>query len=63
MGLFEFLKGYDDDLAREFAMALHSQEEDGATNVIRGLSIFLSLETIRRVNTFPLGVRWSKEDK
>lgn len=63
LGFFESLKGYDDDHAHEFSMALHSQAEDSATTVVRGLAISLSPKTISRVTTLPLGIRWSKEDK
>jgi len=44
-------------------MALHSQEEDSVTALIKGLAMSLSLETISRVTTLPLGIRWSKEEK
>ena len=57
------MKGYDDDLAFEFAMALNSQTEDSATVVVRGLTIYLNLEIISRVTTLPLGIKWSREDK
>lgn len=59
MGFFELLKMYDDTNTHEFAMTLHSQGEDSATTVVRGLTISSSLETI----TLPLGTRWSKKDK
>ena len=63
LGFFEMLKGYDDDLSHELSMALHSHEENSATTIVRGLAISLSPETINRVTTLPLGIRWSKEDK
>lgn len=37
LGFFEFLKGYDDDFSHEFFVELHSQKEDIATTIIRGL--------------------------
>ena len=57
LGLFELLKGYDDDLPHEFATTFHSQGGDSATIVVRGLAISLILENINRVTTFPLGTR------
>lgn len=63
LGFFKILKGYDDDLAYGVLTKLHSQGEDSATIVVEGLAISLSPETISRVTTFPLGMRWSKEDK
>lgn len=63
MGFFELLKGYDDDLTHEFSMELHSQGEENATTIVRGLSISLSLKTISRVSTLPLRIRWRKKDK
>lgn len=62
LGFFELLKGYDDDLAFEFSMDLNSQIEDNATIVVRGLTISLSPETISRVTTLPIGIKWSREE-
>lgn len=36
LGFYEFLKGYDDEVVFEFAMALNSQSDVSATIVIRG---------------------------
>lgn len=55
LGFFELLKGYDDDITHEFSMALHSQGEDSATIVVKGLAISLSHETIRRLITLLFG--------
>jgi len=63
LGLFELLKGYDDDLVHEFSMELHSQEEESSTTVIIRLDISLNPETIRRVTILCLGITWSKHDK
>jgi len=60
LGFFKMLKGYDDDLSHEFSMALHSQEEDSATTVVRGLAISLILETINRVTILLLGINGAK---
>jgi len=63
LGFFELLKGYDDDLSHEFSMKLHSQGEYSSTTVVIRFSISPSPETISRVTTLPIGIRWSKEDK
>lgn len=57
IGFLELLKGYDDDLAFEFVVALNSQTEDSATIVVRGLVISLNLEIISIVTTLPLGIK------
>lgn len=63
LGFFELLKGYDDDLTHEFALKLHSQGEENATTIFRGLEISLCPKTISGVTTLTLGIWWSKEDK
>ena len=42
MSFFEQLKGHDYDITEEFDMVLHSQGEDSATTIVRGLAISLS---------------------
>ena len=51
--LFELFKGYDDDIAKEFIVALKSHSEEGSTTRIRGMAITLSPEIIRRDTTLP----------
>jgi len=63
MGFFEKLRGYDDEVARGFALSLIPLTRIHATVVVRGLSIDLTLELISRVTTLPLGVPWRKEEK
>ncbi len=63
MGLFEKFRGYDDEVAQEFALSLTPHNRIHATVVIRGLAIDLTLELISRVTTLPLGIPWRKEDK
>lgn len=63
MGLFENLKGYDDEITHEFSMAIHSREGDSATTIVRGLSIHFNANIISRVTKIPLGLRWDKEDR
>lgn len=63
MGFFELLRGYDDDVAREFAMSLIPLARASATTTVRGFSVTITLESIRRITTLPLGLQWRKEDK
>jgi len=63
MGYFEKLRGYDDEVARDFALSLIPLTRVHATIVVRGLSIELTPELISRITTLPLGVPWRKEDK
>ena len=37
LGFFELLRGYDDDVAREFVISLIPQARFNATPVVRGL--------------------------
>ena len=60
LGFFKLLKGYDDEVAQDFAVALHSQAYDSVTTVVRGLEITITLEIISRVTTLPLGFKWNR---
>jgi len=50
-------------VARDFSLSLLPLTRTHATIVVRGLSIELTPELIRRITTLPLGVHWRKEDK
>ena len=63
MGYFEKLRGYDNGVAREFALSLILLTKAHATVVVRGLSIELNPKLISRITTLPLGVPYRKEDK
>ena len=63
MGYFEKLMGYDDEVARDFSLSLIPLPKTHATVVVRGLSLKLTPELLRRIATLPLGVPWRKEDK
>lgn len=63
LGFFKLLKGYDDDLAIEFSMALNSQTEDNSTTIVRGLVISFNLKIVSTITTLPLGLKWRREDK
>ena len=60
MGFFEILRGYEDKIAREFAMALYSQVYVIATTMVRGLAITITPELISRITTLPLGIKWNR---
>jgi len=63
MGFFKKFRGYDDEVAQEFALSLTPLTRIHATVVIRGLTIDPTPELINRVTTLPLGIPWRKEDK
>ena len=63
MGYFEKLRGYDDEVARDFVLSLIPLTRTHATIVVRGLSIELTLDLISRITTLLLGGPWKKEDK
>ena len=63
MGCFEKLRGYDDEVAKDFALSLIPLTKTHATVVMRGLSIYLTPELINIITTLPLRVSWIKEDK
>jgi len=63
MGYYEKLRRYDDEVARDFSVSLIPLTRTHAIIVVRGLSIELTHEIIRRITTPPLGVPWRKEDK
>jgi len=56
LGLFELLRGYDDDVAREFAMSLTPQARVSVTSVVSRLSVTITLESISRITTLSLGL-------
>lgn len=56
MGYFELLRGYDDDVAREFVISLIPLARVSATAVVRDLSVTITPENIIRITTLPLGL-------
>jgi len=44
-------------------MSLTPQARVNATSVVRELSVTITLESIRKITTLPLGLQWRKEDK
>lgn len=56
MRFFEQLKGYDDEVTHEFAMALNSLGENNFTTIVRGISIHMNVDIVKIVPTIPLGV-------
>ena len=63
MGYFEKLRGYDDEVARDFSLSIITLTRTHVTLVVRGPSIEFSTELISKITTLPVGVRWRKEDK
>jgi len=63
LGFFELLRGYDDVVDMEFAMSLIPQARVSAIVVVRGFSVKITPESIRKITTLPLSLQWRKEDK
>lgn len=63
MGYIEKLRGYDDEVAKDFSLSLIPLTRTHAIVVVRGIDIELTLELISIITTLPLGVPWRKEDK
>jgi len=60
MGFFERMRDYDDDVAREFALSLIPLTTTKDTTMVKGLSIVITHEVIRRIIALPLGLPWRK---
>jgi len=56
MEYFEKLRGYDDEVAKDFSLSFIPLTKTHATILVRGLSIELTRELIRKIITLPLGV-------
>ena len=63
MGFFERVRGYDDEVAKDFSLSLIPLTRTHATVVVKGLSVEITPEVIGRITTLPLGFPWRKEDK
>ena len=63
MGFFEWMRGYHDDVAREFSISLTPLTRTNATTLVKDLLVEMNLEVISRITTLPLGLPWRKEDK
>jgi len=63
MGLFEKMRGHDDEVARNFSLSLIPHTRTHATTMVKVLSIEISLEVIGRITTLTLGLPWRKENK
>ena len=63
MGYFEKLRGYDDEVARDFALCLIPLTRTHAIVVVGALSIELTPKIIGWITKITLGVPWINEDK
>ncbi len=61
--LFKLLRGYEDDVAREFAMSLMHQTRVSSTSMVKGLLVTITPERTSRITTLPLGLQWRKEEE
>jgi len=63
MGLFERMRGYDDEVVRYFALSLIPVTRTHATAMVKGLSVVITPKVISRITTLPLGLPWRNENK
>jgi len=63
MGLFERMRGYYDDVAKEFFLSLIPLTRTNSTVVVKGLLVEITPEVISGNTTLFLGLPWRKEDK
>ena len=63
MPFFEKLRGYDEEVTREFALSLVPHSKTHATFTFRGLTMEITQGFINRVTSLPLGLPWSKDEK
>jgi len=61
-GYFDKLRVYNDEVAKDFSLSLIPLTKTHAHVMVRGLSIHLTSELIRKITTLTLGVPWRKED-
>ena len=57
MGFFEMMRGYDDDVDREFFLSFIPLTRTNATTVVKGLSIVITPEVRSRITTLHLEKR------
>lgn len=64
LGIFEKLRGFDNEITQEFSLKLQPQGGHGDITIERDLITPLSEEVVGEFTTLPLGVRWrwSKEE-
>ena len=56
------MRGYDDEVAKDFALSLIPLTGTHATTVVKFLLVEITPEVIGRITTLPLGLPWRKED-
>jgi len=61
--LFEKFRGFDEEIAQEFAHSLVPHTKTHASITFRGLSMEITPKFISGVTTLPLGLPWSKDEK
>lgn len=63
MNFFEKFRGFNGEIAQEFAHSLVPHSRTHATFTFKGLLMEKTLEFISIVTTVPLGIPWSKDEK
>lgn len=56
MGLFEKMRGYDDEVATDLALSLIPLIRTHSTTVVKCLSVEITPEIIGKITTLPLGL-------
>lgn len=63
MSFFERMRGYDDEVARDFSLSLIPLTRTHPTTMVKGLSVAITPEVKRIITTLPLELPWRKQDK
>ena len=63
MPFFEKFRGFDEEVAQEFALSLVPHSRTRAIVNFRGISMEITPEFINRVTSLPLVLPWSKDEK
>lgn len=63
LGFFEKMRGYDDEVARDFSLSLIPLTRTHATPVVKSISVEITTEVISRITSLPFGLPWRKEYK
>lgn len=62
MGFLERMRGYDDEVARDFSLSLIPLTRTHAIIMVKGLLVEITPEVVSRITTLPLGLPWRKQD-
>jgi hypothetical protein len=63
LGFFERLRGYDDEVAIDFAKNFHNIQYQEYVTIVRGLVMRINEASISKVSSFPLVQPWDKKER